>query len=54
MTCRKIRFRTELEAKIALPRSQFKQSSKREECRVYRCPNCHGWHMTSRGRRRKP
>lgn len=47
--CRKIRYRTELDAKIALADTQMKalRKNKRTECRAYRCPDCHAFHLTS-------
>lgn len=46
--CPKVRYRSKLDAKIALSRTQQSRASKREEARVYHCPNCKGWHLTSK------
>lgn len=48
--CTKIRYRTRVDALIALSRLQRKDSTRRAklEQRAYRCPNCRGWHLTSR------
>jgi hypothetical protein len=54
----KRRFRTELDAKLALARVQQyadsepnKQKARyRQESRAYRCPICRGWHLTSQKR----
>jgi hypothetical protein len=43
----KFRYRDELSAKIALANTQRPTSSRREEARVYRCPSCRGYHLTS-------
>lgn len=51
--CTKRRYRTELDAKIALASTARKaatgrkQHDNRDECRTYRCPVCKGWHLTS-------
>lgn len=48
--CRKIRYRTMLDAKMALARTRSATASKRRnERRAYHCPDCHGWHLTSLG-----
>lgn len=51
MTCVKRRFRDEIAAKLALARIE-KGADVREKAprRAYRCPACHGWHLTSRGK----
>lgn len=46
--CAKTRYRDRIGALIALASTQRAQSSKRAESSVYRCPNCKGWHLTSR------
>lgn len=51
----KVRFRDKREALDALHRAvamrRFSESegqaSRRQECRVYACPSCSGWHLTS-------
>ena len=52
-TCTKHKYRTKIDAKIALSRTEFKQNrgnKKRNEVRVYRCVPCKAWHLTSEGR----
>ena len=47
--CRKIRYRSEVDAKIALmdiARRRDQGKENRKECRYYRCPRCRGWHLT--------
>lgn len=44
---RKIRYRTKLDAKLALASTQRSRNPRREERRYYRCPACKGWHLTS-------
>lgn len=46
----KTRYRDEIGAKLALARIQHKDSSGRakQERRVYLCPLCRGWHLTSK------
>lgn len=49
--CGKVRFRTELDAKIALAGTQRQRRGRartKEEKRYYRCPQCHGYHLTSK------
>ncbi|KFI50058.1 hypothetical protein [Bifidobacterium biavatii] len=53
-SCGKIRYSTELDAKIALAstrRARRGAVSAKEECRYYLCPQCHGYHLTSKGPR---
>ena len=55
--CRKRRFRTRIDAQMALLRTQAKADRghpRRHERRYYRCPHCAGWHLTSRERSRNP
>lgn len=47
----KLRYRDRLGAEIALASTERGRASSRDEKRVYRCPDCAGWHLTSRGRR---
>lgn len=55
--CAKVRYPDKLGAKIALASTQAseaqhrKQVSRRAEVRAYRCPDCKGWHLTSRKER---
>ena len=46
--CSKVRYRDKLSAKIALATARNGRSSRREERRYYRCPDCLGWHLTSK------
>lgn len=48
-TCEKHKFKTELDAKIALMRIQSKDNPRRpkQEKRTYLCPDCEKWHLTS-------
>lgn len=51
-TCRKFRYPGEREAKNALRRLHRQSRGNRgkrhhKECRVYHCPHCNGWHLTS-------
>ena len=50
--CRKIRYRDRIAALLALASAQRTDGSRRPklERRAYRCPTCHGWHLTSRTR----
>lgn len=52
MNCTKVRYRTKLDAMIALASTQRSQETKREERRFYRCPDCRGWHLTSQKKHR--
>lgn len=49
-TCTKIRYRDRIAALLALSNARAKDGSRRKklEQRVYRCPTCKGWHLTSR------
>lgn len=51
--CAKVRYRTELDAKIALANTQHRDNPKRAktEKRAYWCHICHAYHLTSKGRR---
>lgn len=51
MSCTKHRYRDQIAAKLALAkvRSQDKSHRPKTEQRAYRCPECKGWHLTSRG-----
>lgn len=50
MECRrKKRYRKQLDAMLAIIRT----GDKDRERSIYRCPHCHGWHLTSgKGRKR--
>lgn len=46
----KKRYRDEIAAKLAMAtyRNKDRSTSPKLECRAYRCPECHGWHLTSK------
>jgi hypothetical protein len=46
--CRKVPYRTKLDAKIALSRTYLSQKSKREERRIYWCQEHKAYHLTSK------
>ena len=50
--CRKYRFKTELDAKIALVKAYYKRhiknNKKRNEIRYYWCSECRAYHLTSK------
>lgn len=52
MTCTKRRHRTRVDALIALAAIQGRDNSTRSksERRAYKCPQCRGWHLTSKGK----
>ena len=46
----KIRYETEQRARVELVGTIVafnRGKGRRKECRVYLCPRCHGWHLTS-------
>jgi hypothetical protein len=47
--CRKYRYASEEEAQITLDHIVVKAHKKpqRQECRLYRCETCKGWHLTA-------
>lgn len=49
-TCKtgKVRYRDEISAKIALSKIKVKDSPAHTEKRHYLCPECAGWHLTSK------
>ena len=51
----KIRYRSDIDAKIVLSEIQHKDSSRRPkiETKVYNCPHCKGWHLTSKPQPKK-
>lgn len=54
--CPKIRYRDRLAALIALSNTQRGRrnstlEARRREIRAYRCRRCHGWHLTSQGKK---
>lgn len=52
--CGKARYPTRLDAMVILARLQMKASRNkaRHESRVYECPRCKGWHLTSQPQRK--
>lgn len=46
-TTGKLRYRTEVDAMLALMSTGRREKTKRQERRQYRCPHCNGWHLTS-------
>lgn len=53
-TCRKRRYRTEVDSQLALARIdghvRTRGQSDDAPTRVYECPHCRGWHLTSQPR----
>ena len=51
----KIRYRDRIATKLALASAQRTDGSKRAkiEQRIYRCPKCYGFHLTSQTKRRR-
>ncbi|NEG69554.1 hypothetical protein [Bifidobacterium choloepi] len=50
-SCGKIRYPSAIAARLALASMQSATANgDRQECRYYRCPDCHGWHLTSMAR----
>lgn len=45
----KRRYPTKLDAKIALADILRRDRKQRREQRIYRCPSCNGFHLTSKG-----
>lgn len=43
----KVRYRDRRQAVDALQVIQAQRPDGHHECRVYRCPHCRGWHLTS-------
>lgn len=51
---RKLRYQTDIEAKVALASAQVnreRKAAEKVERRIYECPLCHGWHLTSKEER---
>jgi epoxyqueuosine reductase QueG len=50
----KTRYRDAIAAKLALASTARRDGSRRSklESRVYRCDQCKGWHLTSKGKRK--
>jgi hypothetical protein len=47
--CSKVRYRDAIAAKLALLSTQRNQQRRsKDERRAYRCPDCRGWHLTSK------
>lgn len=54
--CGKVRFPDRLAALLALASAGAlaeRGNDARREVRAYPCENCHGWHLTSKGRGRR-
>lgn len=55
--CHKVIFGSKIDAMIALSRRQLssslnrRQNDWRNECRIYFCGECDGWHLTSKKRK---
>lgn len=51
MKCPKRRYRSRVDALIAMSSIQGRDNSTRSksERRAYKCPQCRGWHLTSKG-----
>lgn len=52
----KVRYRTKLDAKIALANTSLRKRTRagKDESRPYKCEHCFGWHLTSWTSRRHP
>lgn len=50
MTCEKRRYRDKVAALFALSQVRDDAARPKVEHRAYRCPECRGWHLTSRRR----
>jgi hypothetical protein len=51
--CGKARYRDKVAAQLALLRlGRVEQRREKDAVRVYPCPKCKGWHLTSKGARR--
>ena len=52
--CSKVRYRDRIAALVVLAKITHNDSTGRAktERRAYKCPRCHGWHLTSQGTRR--
>jgi len=57
MKCQKRKYRSDIDAKIALAKLQCEDKEGHNEVRAYRCPDCGRWHLTKKkirgGRNRK-
>lgn len=53
MKCRKVGYRDEIAAKLALASTRHSDGSHRAklERRAYRCHVCYAWHLTSEGKK---
>lgn len=47
----KVRYRDRIGAEIALASTAQSRGANRGESRIYRCPDCGGWHLSSKGGR---
>jgi hypothetical protein len=51
VSCTKRRYRSEIDAMIALSNAGNRHDGRaKTESRAYRCPDCKGWHLTSKSR----
>jgi hypothetical protein len=48
-SCGKTRYRDEIAAKLTLAQIRRKDRPTARERRIYRCPDCRGFHITSKG-----
>ena len=50
ITCKKRKFKTKIDAMLALASARWSGQThgNRNEVRVYKCPFCHKWHLTSK------
>ena len=55
MTCHKRRYRSRVDALLALATIQARDDTRRgkTESRAYRCPDCRRWHLTSQRPRKE-
>lgn len=47
----KLVYQTRRHARLALGKIGMRRASKHVERNAYRCPHCHGWHITREGER---
>jgi hypothetical protein len=48
MTCKKIAYKNEISAMLALAQCRNSRKRRRMEVRAYFCPICKKWHLTSK------
>lgn len=51
--CTKARYRTNLDAKIALAKVGARRDNSHEESRTYYCDECKAYHLSSKPKRRR-